>query len=101
MKKVNRAQQQPQTKGDWPPKSPCVSQATSKMTDEIKELLHDTINTGVQNNRMLKWLVVRCNVDGIENASFHADEEKAKKLLEAAEHLAVDLPDISDILEEK
>ncbi len=59
MKKNNRSHQA-QTKEGYPPKSSYVSQATSKMTDEIKELLHDAITVGSENNRMLRWLIIEC-----------------------------------------
>ena len=92
MSKENRAHQAP-AKGDWPPKSSYVSQATSKMTDEIKELLHDAITVGVQNNRMLKWLVVKRLDD--ERYFYSADGRKFHY-----SKLQRMLPDISDILDD-
>ena len=79
MKKVNRAHQ-PRAKEDWPPKSTYVGQATSKMTDEIKELLHDAITVGCENNRMLRWLTFECS-------PIHKRNNMKK-------------PDISDILDD-
>ena len=98
MKKENRAHQA-QAKEVWPPKSSYVSQATSKMTDEIKELLHDTINIGVENNRMLKWLVVRKRLDYLSHDLEHNDyrDEYKKPILDQMFRLGEKLPEIHDI----
>ncbi len=77
----------------YPPKSSYVSQATSKMTDEIKELLHDAITVGVTNNRMLKWLIVKRLDDekyfySSNGRTYHYS--RLRKLL----------PNISDILDD-
>ena len=101
MSKENRSHQ-PQTKGGWPPKSSYVSQATSKMTDEIKELLHDAITIGVQNNRMLKWLVVRKRLDYLSHDLEHNDyrDEYKKPILDQMFRLGEKLPEIHDILDD-
>ncbi len=91
MSKENRSHQ-PRAKGDWPPeKSPYIGNATSKMTDEIKELLHDAITVGTINNRMLKWLIVK-RLD--DEKYFYSSNGRTYHY----SRLQKLLPDISDIL---